>query len=154
MNTNQLKTRIELKQVASRDETKVLGGLGICGREYCCSSWLRDFIPISIKMAKNQNLALNPNKVSGGCNRLLCCLSYENDTYSHLKKNLPGRGTLVHLKKMNEKGKVERADLLNQKVEVLLENGEIVESAIKDIKIIQKTNIETKKNSDTDVIKE
>jgi cell fate regulator YaaT (PSP1 superfamily) len=76
-----LRSRVELKQVGARDEAKLVGGLGICGREYCCSSFLRDFVPVSIKMAKNQNLALNPSKVSGGCGRLLCCLTYENDAY-------------------------------------------------------------------------
>ena len=83
-----LKTRVELKQVGARDEAKLTGGLGICGREFCCSSWLREFVPVSIKMAKNQNLALNPNKVSGGCGRLLCCLTYEDETYSELRQKL------------------------------------------------------------------
>jgi cell fate regulator YaaT (PSP1 superfamily) len=120
-----LKARVELKQVGARDETKIIGGLGICGREYCCSSWLRDFVPVSIKMAKNQNLALNPSKVSGGCGRLLCCLTYENDLYSELRQKLPPRRARVQLADKSL-GEVMRTDLLNQIAEIQLENGELV----------------------------
>ena len=99
------KTRIELRQVGDRDEAKVCQGYGMCGRHYCCSSWLQDFPAVSIKMAKEQELPLNPSKITGACGRLLCCLSYENETYASAKQGLPrvgdsvtlssGRGTLL-----------------------------------------------------------
>ncbi len=130
-----LKTRIELKQIGARDETKLLGGLGICGREYCCSSFLREFVPVSIRMAKNQNLALNPGKMSGGCGRLLCCLTYENDTYTELRQNLPPRGATVLVGPHKESAKVLRSDLLNQTVQVELMSGQTEMFAIKDIEI-------------------
>ncbi|MDD9950045.1 MAG: regulatory iron-sulfur-containing complex subunit RicT [Zetaproteobacteria bacterium] len=120
---SQLKTRIELKQVGARDEAKLLGGIGICGREYCCSSFLREFVPVSIRMAKNQNLAINPSKVSGGCGRLLCCLTYEDSTYSSLRRKLPPKGALLHTKDGMNSGKVIRTDLLNQLVTILDNTG-------------------------------
>lgn len=89
-------TRIEMRQIGVRDESKMVGGLGICGRELCCSSFLRDFAPVSVKMAKEQNLALNPTKISGQCGRLLCCLAYEYETYCSLKKCLPKCGKRVN----------------------------------------------------------
>lgn len=116
-----LKARVELKQVGARDETKLLGGIGICGREYCCSSFLREFVPVSIRMAKNQNLALNPSKISGGCGRLLCCLTYENDVYTELRQILPSRGTRVTILANGEEAIVVKSDLLNQTV--LVENS-------------------------------
>jgi len=88
-------TRIEMRQVGVRDEAKMVGGIGICGRELCCSSFLREFEPVSVKMAKEQNLALNPTKISGQCGRLLCCLGYEFETYGNLKKNLPKCGRYI-----------------------------------------------------------
>jgi cell fate regulator YaaT (PSP1 superfamily) len=88
-------TRIEMRQVGVRDEAKMVGGIGICGRELCCSSFLREFEPVSVKMAKEQNLALNPTKISGQCGRLLCCLGYEYETYSTLKKSLPKCGRYI-----------------------------------------------------------
>ncbi|QWV94447.1 stage 0 sporulation family protein [Geomonas oryzisoli] len=88
-------TRIEMRQIGVRDESKMVGGIGICGRELCCSSYLREFEPVSVKMAKEQNLALNPSKISGQCGRLLCCLSYEFDTYCSLRKGLPKCGKRV-----------------------------------------------------------
>jgi len=91
----QFHTRIEMKQIGVRDEAKIVGGLGICGRELCCSSFLRDFAPVSVKMAKEQNLALNPIKISGQCGRLLCCLGYEFETYCELRKGLPKCGKHV-----------------------------------------------------------
>ena len=84
--------RIELRQIGVRDEAKMLGGIGICGRPFCCSSWLSDFQPVSIKMAKQQNLSLNPAKISGSCGRLMCCLNYENSTYAELRKGMPNEG--------------------------------------------------------------
>ena len=83
-------TRIELRQIGVRDETKLMGGIGICGRELCCKSYLADFVPVSIKMAKEQNLSLNPTKISGLCGRLMCCLKNEQETYEYLNSRLPG----------------------------------------------------------------
>jgi cell fate regulator YaaT (PSP1 superfamily) len=91
------KTRIELRQIGDRDEAKVCQGYGICGRHYCCSSWLQDFPAVSIKMAKEQELPLNPSKITGACGRLLCCLSYENETYASAKQGLPRLGDTVTL---------------------------------------------------------
>lgn len=90
------RTRIEMRQIGVRDEAKMVGGIGICGRELCCSSFLRDFEPVSVKMAKEQNLALNPTKISGQCGRLLCCLGYEFETYCSLRKCLPKCGKRVN----------------------------------------------------------
>jgi cell fate regulator YaaT (PSP1 superfamily) len=91
------RTRIEMRQIGVRDEAKMVGGLGCCGRELCCSSYLRSFAPVSVKMAKAQGLALNPSKISGQCGRLLCCLGYEYDTYNELRKNLPKCGKKLEL---------------------------------------------------------
>ena len=87
--------RIELRQIGVRDETRILGGFGICGRELCCKGWLTDFEPVSIKMAKVQNLSLNPGKISGCCGRLMCCLKYENAVYNELKTGMPDAGEIV-----------------------------------------------------------
>ncbi|MCL2493110.1 MAG: stage 0 sporulation family protein [Clostridiales bacterium] len=87
--------RIELRQIGVRDEARILGGFGNCGRELCCKGWLQDFEPVSIKMAKVQNLSLNPGKISGSCGRLMCCLKYENDIYQELKKGLPNPGETI-----------------------------------------------------------
>lgn len=89
------RTRIELRQIGVRDESKMVGGLGPCGRPLCCSSFLGDFVPVSIKMAKEQNLSLNPTKISGICGRLMCCLNYEQDTYEDIRKRLPRVGSVV-----------------------------------------------------------
>lgn len=106
----QFHTRIEMKQIGVRDEAKIVGGLGICGRELCCSSFLRDFAPVSVKMAKEQNLALNPIKISGQCGRLLCCLGYEFETYCELRKGLPKCGK--HLKCGAVEGEVVKVNTL------------------------------------------
>lgn len=111
-----LKARVELKQVGARDEAKLVGGIGVCGREFCCSSFLRDFVPVSIKMAKNQNLALNPSKVSGGCGRLLCCLTYENDQYTELRKSFPPKNAQIRCLDDGVVGRVLKGDVLNQTV--------------------------------------
>lgn len=91
----QLKTRIELRQIGVRDEAKLLGGIGPCGRSLCCATFLGDFEPVSIKMAKDQNLSLNPTKISGACGRLMCCLKYENDYYEEARAQLPDVGEVV-----------------------------------------------------------
>lgn len=137
-----LKARVELKQVGARDETKLLGGIGICGREYCCSSFLREFVPVSIKMAKNQNLALNPSKISGGCGRLLCCLTYENDVYSELRLTLPPRGTRVTLLSTGEPAYVVKSDLLNQTLMLELSNGKLSTVALQEVSIEGRTQLE------------
>ena len=144
-----LKLRVELKQVGPRNETKLLGGMGVCGREYCCSSFLRDFLPVSTRMAKNQNLALNPGKVSGGCGRLLCCLKYENDTYTELRHKLPERGALVEIISNNLKGTVSKVDLLNEMLLVESENNEYLNIAAKDVKVLQ-TFSEARKQEKSD----
>jgi cell fate regulator YaaT (PSP1 superfamily) len=108
--------RIEMRQVGVRDETKLMGGVGACGRELCCSTWLKDFAPVSLKMAKDQNLALNPQKVSGVCGRLMCCLSYEEDSYRELRRGLPRLGRRVMTPK--GEGEVRELDVLRQRVRV------------------------------------
>jgi cell fate regulator YaaT (PSP1 superfamily) len=131
-----LRSRVELKQVGARDETKILGGIGVCGREYCCSSFLREFVPVSIKMAKNQNLALNPSKVSGGCGRLLCCLTYENDMYTELRRKMPPRGARLRAVEEDFVGNVVKADLLNQTVVLESESGQQFTVAIADTEVL------------------
>ncbi len=116
------KMRIELRQIGVRDEAKMLGGIGSCGRSLCCSSWLSDFEPVSIKMAKVQNLSLNPTKISGICGRLMCCLKYENDVYMELRKGLPDNGEKVKTK--DGMGKVVDSNILESKVRVRLYTGE------------------------------
>ncbi|MBR1439838.1 MAG: stage 0 sporulation protein [Lachnospiraceae bacterium] len=114
------KTRIELRQVGVRDETKVLGGIGVCGRELCCHSYLTDFAPVSIKMAKEQNLSLNPTKISGVCGRLMCCLNNEEETYEELNKHLPKVGEEV-ITPDGDSGMAASVNVLRQTVKVLLE---------------------------------
>ncbi len=113
------KTRIELRQVGVRDETKILGGIGICGRTLCCHSYLSEFIPVSIKMAKEQNLSLNPTKISGVCGRLMCCLKNEEETYQVLNSKLPGNGDFVTTDD-GLKGEVQSVNVLRQLVKVLV----------------------------------
>ncbi len=114
-------TRIEMRQIGVRDESKITGGIGICGRELCCSSWLRDFQPVSVKMAKEQNLALNPNKISGQCGRLLCCLDYEYETYCSLRKTFPKCGKRVRTASTN--GVVDKLNLLTGTLTLRLDDG-------------------------------
>jgi cell fate regulator YaaT (PSP1 superfamily) len=119
------KTRIEMRQVGVRNEAKMIGGLGSCGREFCCCAFLRDFEPVSVKMAKEQNLALNPQKISGACGRLMCCLAYEMDTYSEMKKDLPKVGKTVVT--ASGPGKVVQQNIINQKIRVVLEDSREIE---------------------------
>lgn len=111
-------TRIELRQIGARDEAKILGGIGPCGRPLCCSTFLGDFVPVSIKMAKDQDLSLNTAKLSGLCGRLMCCLNFENDTYEELKKSMPDYGEEIETP--DGKGKVVGLQLLSQVVKVRL----------------------------------
>ncbi len=122
---NVFKTRIELKQIGVRDEAKMLRGFGPCGRGLCCASHLKDFEPVTIKMAKEQNLPLNPTKISGLCGRLMCCLSYEHKTYKELMKGLPKDGEIIKTEK--GQGKVIGLNALKRSVTVELENGNILE---------------------------
>lgn len=112
------KMRIELRQIGVRDEAKMLGGIGSCGRDLCCHSWLSDFQPVSIKMAKVQNLSLNPSKISGICGRLMCCLKYENDIYMEFRKGMPDIGEKVRTP--DGFGKVVDTNLLERDVKVRL----------------------------------
>ncbi|MBP5198426.1 MAG: stage 0 sporulation family protein [Lachnospiraceae bacterium] len=130
------KTRIELRQIGVRDETKILGGIGICGRPLCCHSYLSDFIPVSIKMAKEQNLSLNPTKISGVCGRLMCCLKNEEDTYEELNRKLPGVGDNVKTPE-GLTGEVHSVNVLRQLVKVLIENGD--EKELKEYPVDQVT---------------
>lgn len=114
------RTRIELRQIGVRDETKILGGVGICGRGLCCHTYLSEFVPVSIKMAKEQNLSLNPAKISGVCGRLMCCLKNEQDTYEYLNSHLPNIGDTVTTPE-GLKGVVQSVNVLRQLVKVVVE---------------------------------
>ena len=114
------KTRIELRQIGVRDETKILGGIGICGRELCCHTYLSEFVPVSIKMAKEQNLSLNPSKISGVCGRLMCCLKNEEETYEELNRKLPNTGDKVTTPE-GLKGEVQSVNVLRQQVKVVVD---------------------------------
>ncbi len=117
------KTRIELRQIGVRDETKILGGIGICGRPLCCHTHLSEFAPVSIKMAKEQNLSLNPTKISGVCGRLMCCLKNEEETYEELNRKLPNVGDYVTTDD-GLKGEVQSVNVLRQLVKVIVDVGD------------------------------
>lgn len=150
------RTRIELRQIGVRDETKIRGGLGICGRELCCKSYLSEFAPVSIKMAKDQNLSLNPTKISGVCGRLMCCLKNEEDTYEYLNSNLPDVGDRVTTAD-GLSGEVTSVNVLRQLVKVIVNVGrdekDIKEYKIADIKFKPKRRRNSNKDdiSDADV---
>jgi len=131
------KTRIELRQIGVRDETKIVGGIGICGRPLCCASYLSEFIPVSIKMAKEQNLSLNPTKISGVCGRLMCCLKYEEETYEELNGRLPNIGDYVTTDD-GLKGEVHSVSILRQLVKVVVtvdgDNKEIREYKVNQLR--------------------
>ncbi len=130
------KTRIELRQIGVRDETKILGGIGICGRPLCCHTHLSDFIPVSIKMAKEQNLSLNPTKISGVCGRLMCCLKHEEDTYEELNRRLPGIGDYVTTED-GLRGEVHSVNVLRQLVKVVVDKDdekEILEYPVEELR--------------------
>lgn len=125
-------TRIELRQIGVRDETKVLGGIGVCGREVCCRTYLKSFAPVSVKMAKEQNLSLNPTKISGICGRLMCCLKNEEETYEYLNRAMPRLGSKV-MTKDGETGVVKNIDILKQKASVLFEEEDEREMRVYDV---------------------
>ena len=132
------KTRIELRQIGVRDEVKRIGGNVVCGRELCCCSFLSDFETVSIKMAKEQNISLNPSKISGNCGRLMCCLKYEQDVYEEKLKKLPNVGAIV--KTPDGQGEVDGVEPLKEVVKVKLKDGEIFKIKrydVKDIKIVK-----------------
>ncbi len=135
------KTRIELRQIGVRDETKALGGYGICGREFCCHSWQSEFVPVSIRMAKDQNLSLNPTKISGSCGRLMCCIKYEEEAYLDLSKRLPKPGD----ESTTEDGfhcVVDSVNILKQRIRVIVDlsddEREAREYGPNDLKFIHK----------------
>lgn len=141
------KTRIELRQIGVRDEAKMIGGLGPCGRTMCCSAFLGDFMSVSIKMAKEQNLSLNPTKISGICGRLMCCLNYEQSTYEEIRRNLPKIGSIV--KTEDGKGEVVSNNVVKESVKVKVKRGD--EDVIEEYKI---DNIELIKGSYEDSVDE
>ena len=115
------RARIELRQIGVQDEAKMLGGLGICGRPFCCAQFLDDFMPVSIKMAKTQNLSLNPTKISGTCGRLMCCLKYEQNAYEDAQKRMPKQESFVQTP--DGPGNVKAVDLLRETVKVSLDSA-------------------------------
>lgn len=150
------KTRIELRQIGVRDETKIIGGYGICGRPLCCHSYLSDFVPVSIKMAKEQSLSLNPTKISGVCGRLMCCLKNEEDVYEELNRMMPGVGDFCKAKDGLE-GEVSSVNILRQTVKILVEvndEKEVHEYKLEELDTIKKKqkkkNNNGKKNSQED----
>ena len=126
------RTRIELRQIGVRDETKIRGGIGICGRPLCCHTYLSEFAPVSIKMAKEQNLSLNPTKISGVCGRLMCCLKNEQETYEYLNKQLPNVGDQV-MTPEGIKGEVQSVNVLRQLVKVIMDVND--EKEIREYKV-------------------
>jgi cell fate regulator YaaT (PSP1 superfamily) len=132
-----LRHRIEMRQVGVRDEAKVIGGYGVCGETLCCSTWLPDFTPVTIKMAKNQGLALNPSKISGVCGRLMCCLQYEHDNYKTLIKNLPRVNSQIQTP--DGPGRTLKNEILEQRVVVLLEDESVMTYHLDELPAPQKS---------------
>lgn len=141
------KTRIELRQIGVRDEVRNLGGNGMCGRELCCCSFLGNFEAVSIKMAKEQNLSLNPTKISGNCGRLMCCLKYEQEVYEEKEKRLPHVGAIV--KTPDGVGEVDNVETLKETVRVRIKDGDIFKQKryeVKDIKVIKDVKVDEDDN--------
>mgnify|MGYP002794866824 FL=1 len=135
------KTRIELRQIGVRDEARACPGMGVCGRPFCCQTFLPDFIPVSIKMAKDQNLSLNPTKISGACGRLMCCLKYEESTYEDLTRGLPAEGDLVQTP--DGAGEVLHVNVLRQLLKVGIRQNEkddveIAEYLLSDVQLLRR----------------
>lgn len=148
------KTRIELRQIGVRDESKMIGSVGVCGRDICCSKFLSEFVPVSIKMAKEQGLSLNPTKISGICGRLMCCLKYEQDTYEEILKYTPREGSLVETPK--GKGTVQFVSILKGLVKVKLgSEGEqtVEEFNVSDIKILKNSKLKSDDDIDDKTLK-
>lgn len=150
------RTRIELRQIGVRDEAKMLNGVGICGRCLCCANFLGDFQPVSIKMAKEQNLSLNPTKISGICGRLMCCLKYEEGTYEYLNRGLPNEGDLIMT--ADGKGEVLSVNVLRQSVRAAVRKREqdapiINYYPLKDIKIIRTNKVKPEREENREDLK-
>ncbi len=144
------KTRIELRQIGVRDESKMMGGIGICGRVLCCKSFLGEFQPVSIKMAKEQSLSLNPTKISGTCGRLMCCLKYEQDAYEDLLSRMPNVGAIVETPE--GQGVVAEVNLLKELLKIKLDLGKETELRVykyDEIKIIK--NVQVRNDNDVDL---
>jgi len=139
------KSRIELRQIGVRDEAKMVGGLGSCGRPLCCTTFLKAFEPINIRMAKDQRLSLNPSKISGICGRLLCCLRFEHGCYMDMGKGLPRAGTTVST--TMGKGKVVDHEVLKQEVKVLLEDGREVQLPARDVMVVEQETVVSTDNT-------
>ena len=149
------KTRIELRQIGVRDEVKRIGGNGVCGRELCCCSFLSDFEPVSIKMAKEQNISLNPSKISGNCGRLMCCLKYEQEAYEEKLEKLPNIGAIVQTP--DGKGEVDSVEILKEIIRVKYKDGDIYNYKkydVKDIKVIKDVAKEQIRNEEKEYEKE
>ncbi len=149
----QYRTRIEMRQIGVRDVSKMLGGLGICGRPFCCSQFLDDFHPVSIKMAKEQGLSLNPTKISGTCGRLLCCLKYEQDSYEYLNKITPRVGSVVDTKE--GRGTVTESNLLTGKLKVCLDRRPEAlpaEYTRKEVKLVRKPKATPEAEIESDLV--
>ncbi len=150
---SQYRTRIEMRQIGVRDVSKMLGGLGICGRPFCCSQFLDDFHPVSIKMAKEQGLSLNPTKISGTCGRLLCCLKYEQDSYEYLNKITPRVGSVVETKE--GRGTVTESNLLTGKLKVCLDRRPEAlpaEYNRKEVKLVRKPKASPESEFESDLV--
>lgn len=148
------RTRIELRQIGVRDEAKMLGSFGICGRNLCCAQFLGDFAPVSIKMAKEQGLSLNPTKISGACGRLMCCLKYEQDVYDELLKITPHQGAIVRTPM--GKGTVVNVNLLKGKLKVNVEGEKentIAEFNVSEVKVIKDNHREEIQQIDEEILK-
>lgn len=146
------RTRIELRQIGVRDETKIRGGIGICGRELCCHTYLSEFAPVSIKMAKEQNLSLNPSKISGVCGRLMCCLTNEEETYEELNSRLPAVGDTVTTSD-GLRGEVHSLSVLRQQVKVIV-NLDNDEKEIRDYKVSELKFRPRKRKNDVKLTKQ
>jgi cell fate regulator YaaT (PSP1 superfamily) len=142
-------TRIEMRQIGVRHQAKMVGGLGGCGRELCCSAFLNKFDPVSIKMAKKQSLSLNPTKISGMCGRLMCCLSYEYDFYNKVSKNVPKIGKNIQTEKGS--GKVIRNNVLKESVTIQLDSEEEIDVMYGEI-IMDNGHVEEEEEPDTEII--
>ena len=127
----EFRTRIEMRQVGIRNQAKMCGGIGRCGREICCSAFIEKFEPVSIKMAKQQGLSLNPTKISGQCGRLMCCLTYENKTYQQLKSSFPKVGKIIQTS--DKTGKVIRHNIIGGRIGIRLEDGSEMEVGVDEI---------------------
>jgi cell fate regulator YaaT (PSP1 superfamily) len=147
------KTRIELRQIGVRDEAKILGGIGVCGRCLCCKSFLGDFHPVSIKMAKEQGLSLNPTKISGSCGRLMCCLKYEQDAYEYLLSKTPSIGAIVDTDK--GRGVVASVSLLKGLLKVRLDDGNesaLVDFTVEEVRLIRNSSKRSRDKNDSAAI--